>query len=146
MGCDIHCFSEKAIDGKYVMIEGLNPFIKRDYGIWGFLTNIRNNCSVPPIQLLLKGIPKDCSIGVLSEYGNYINDSHHVSYIETETLYNFNYDNLFRNTADFVPLEMAKAGIGKLTSFRDFLGKSFFDDLESLKENNVDRIVFWFDN
>lgn len=37
-------------------------------------------------------------------------------------------------------------GEGKAETFREFLGKWFFDDLEKLKEAGAERVVFWFDN
>ena len=33
-----------------------------------------------------------------------------------------------------------------MTTYRDFLGSSFFDELERLKAAGVERIVFGFDN
>jgi hypothetical protein len=37
-------------------------------------------------------------------------------------------------------------GEGEKMTFREFLGPAFFDDLEKLKAEGADRVVFWFDN
>jgi hypothetical protein len=39
-----------------------------------------------------------------------------------------------------------EAGEGRMTTDRDFLGPSFFNELERLKEAGAVRIVFNFDN
>jgi hypothetical protein len=36
-------------------------------------------------------------------------------------------------------------GEGEQTTFREFLGKAFFEDLEKLKASGAERVVFWFD-
>jgi hypothetical protein len=37
-------------------------------------------------------------------------------------------------------------GEGKQETLREFLGEGFFEDLQTLKECGVERIVFAFDN
>ena len=33
-----------------------------------------------------------------------------------------------------------------MTTYREFLGEAFFDDLARLVAAGADRVVFWFDN
>jgi hypothetical protein len=37
-------------------------------------------------------------------------------------------------------------GEGRTTTYREFLGRDYFDALNSLGASGGDRIVFWFDN
>lgn len=149
MGCDIHSYAERRNkDGKWVIIPGLAPFNNRDYGIFGFLANVRNYSAVPPIADR-RGFPVDASPQVDKEYLRWAGDAHSASWLSMEELTAFNYDAMMedrRCTRNNDGGSTCNPGEGKAETFREFLGKWFFADLEKLKESGAERIVFWFDN
>lgn len=85
--------------------------------------------------------------------GNY----HSLSWLTLKELLDFDYEQKFwdrRISKQVSPngwsgAELAEDGEGKVVSYREFLGKGFFIELDVLKTlgspNDV-RIIFWFDN
>jgi hypothetical protein len=150
MGCDIHTYVERQnADGEWERIEG-EPFDVRSYGMFGFLANVRNYSEVPTIALP-RGLPSDASDYVTSEWQYWLSDGHTPSWLTVEELSAFDYD------AEFEDLRVtrggnggctAEPGGGEMTTFREFLGPSFFDDLTVLQAAAAEgpvRVVFWFD-
>jgi len=147
MGCDIHAYGEKQTPDGYEMIESFFPFNYRNYGLYGFLANVRNYSAVKPISEL-RGLPA-CSAGVKKEYDEWDSDAHSSSWLSLDELERFNYDDdmedrrVTRNNDGGCTCD---AGDGKKTTYREFLGDRYFEELAKLKELGANRIVFWFDN
>lgn len=153
MGCDIHSHAEKKIEGVYEKIQGLEPFDWRNYGMFGFLADVRNYPAVPPISKS-RGIPVDVSAEVAENYENWGSDAHSASWLSVEELTAFNYDAKMEDRRVTRQIGVnswdggctADPGEGEETTFREFLGETFFADIQKLKDAGADRIIFWFDN
>lgn len=182
MGADIHIFAEVRKDGKWVrneekiFFDGFSttsaPFDFQHYGMFGFLSDVRNYSCVPVLGDI-KGLPddsewlneklspgwipcKDQTRMQVIEEGDYYGFNHYT----LKELLDFDYDKTFENrrTSTVYKTEgggmayngaaKAEEGDGEITTFRDFFGEWFFGDLEILKTlgepENV-RIIFWFD-
>jgi len=171
MGCDIHSYAEVNRNDKWEMVtdhfdinyykkeKGDSPFTWRSYSLFAFLAGVRNYDRCEPISEL-KGLPDDISDGVSDEYGSdsiYDCDYHSLTFLTLKELLDFDYDKVFWNrrvTKQISPncsdgAALAEEGEGKMISYRDNLGLSFFNVIDELKElgepENV-RIVFWFDS
>ena len=149
MGCDIHTQAERRVDGKWTRIPDLVPFDWRSYGMFGFLANVRNHFDVPPIAEQ-RGLPDDADY---AEGSRWLGD-HSFSWLSVDELLAFNYDQTVedrRVTREIRP-GLISGGCtsepsgGKMTTYREFLGKAFFDDLEKLKAAGAERVVFGFDS
>ena len=138
MGCDIHSSVQVFEENQWieVMDDWLNY---RSYGLFGFLANVRNYSQVPVISIP-RGLPAD--FRDLDGYGY-----HNASWLALRELLNFDYDQKFINRrcgGTTLPEED-----GELTTIRDFLGSSYFNKLEEIKDfgpSEKVRVVFWFDN
>ena len=146
MGCDIHTQAERKVAGKWEVIPGLHPFDWRSYGMFGFLADVRNYSAVPPISKprgMAEGSPSD---------GDDLGD-HSYSWLTVEELTAFDYDKpmedrrVTRTVGNFTDGGVtAEPGGGAMTTYREFLGPHFFEDLEKLKAAGAERVVFGFDN
>lgn len=167
MGCDIHSYAERKIDGQWHWIDGVfgsvkypdkEPFGCRDYSVFAFLAGVRNYSDVIPI-VEPRGLPEDISRLVKDQYEAWYGDGHTASWLSIEELNNFDYDQTMedrRVTRIYVnPLTggswsdggcTASPGGGKPMTYREFLGQGFFDDLAVLNKIGAERVVFWFDN
>jgi hypothetical protein len=172
MGCDIHSFAEKKVNGKWerveekIFLEGTEPFGWRSYSMFAFLADVRNYDYCTPLSKP-KGLPDDSEfLNELSDYdisithrlyleGDY--DYHSHSYLTLKELLDFDYDQDFWNrrvTKQIGPnswdgAALAEEGEGEIISYRENLGEGFFKDLETLKtlgDLEEVRIVFYFDN
>ena len=192
MGCDIHPFVEVQTNGKWKRIESghfsildtwsrsyekktygtemlSSPFNYRDYGLFGFLADVRNY-SHSEVLSEHKGLPVDSehlneeikdSWGFttrkkeLEEDGDY----HSRTYLTLKELLDFDYDKKFwdkrcvRNNDGAAKARIHPSvpylGEGEITTYRKFLGRQFFHHLAELQElgrpEDV-RVVFYFDN
>lgn len=79
-----------------------------------------------------------------SAYERWGCDGHSASWLSLKELLEFDYDQIFedRRNGGYT----CEPGKGELTTYKEFLGEGFFEDLEKLKNSGADRIVFWFDN
>ncbi len=173
MGCDIHSYVEVFKADKWRLAKDIlprskfdvevmhkkggrsSPFDWRSYGTFGFLANVRNYSEVPCIAAP-RGFPSDASKELVELYDDGY-DCHSCSFLSVRELAKFDYDEKFadmRVTRQLAPnlvsgAERANPGEETITTFREFLGKAFFDDLEVLKslgDPDHVRVVFWFDN
>jgi len=143
MGCDIHLFVEKKVEGEWRPVKGPNPYLGftknktaetvlkdwaytgRDYDLFATLANVRNYArGIKPISNP-KGLPENLSEVVRSEADKWECDAHSHSYFT------------------LAELKKAKAKI-KSEEFLDVTMKHL-ENLSQGEDNNV-RIVFWFDN
>ena len=174
MGCDIHSFVEIKHEGiwRYVpeLFEGAEwakkeygpdamrsePFCWRNYGVFGFLAGVRNYSAIP-VLVEPRGLPEDITVAVQREVTRWDCDMHTPSWLALSELLAFDFDQEIedrRVTREISPRFTcgactAEPGGGAMTTYREFLGPAFFQDLEVMKElgdpQNT-RIVFWFDN
>lgn len=154
MGCDIHVYAEKRNEsGDFEDIEGISVFDSRSYGVFGFLADVRNYSSIPAISLP-RGIPDDASSETKDSYQSWSCDAHSASWLSVKELSEFDYDAMCEDRRCTVQLSpncwsgggTCESGSGQPQTFRKFLGESFMQDIEILKESGAERIVFWFDN
>lgn len=147
MGCDIHSYAEKRVNGKWQRVD-VTPFDWRSYGMYGFLAGVRNYSDVPPLAGR-RGLPGDASQEVAGEHEHWGGDAHSASWLSVEELSVFDYDAAVEDRRITVNNDggcTAKPGGGKMTTWREFLGPDFFRDLAALKDAGAERVVFWFDN
>ena len=157
MGCDITSFAEVKRNGIWEIINepifnlgssylnnSIAPFNWRNYGMFGFLADVRNYSKVPPIANP-RGLPKDSQyLNSPTKFpnGNKIlskleafdldYDSHSASYLYLQELIGFDYDKEFENRRYTETIgtvsngtAVAKEGEGKMVTFREFLGENF---------------------
>ena len=171
MGCDIHSVAIDAegkpingglwADGKtrnpdheWLDDEG-EPFGWRNYGVFGFLANVRNYSGVRPLDEP-RGKPDDLKYD--DDADVWLGD-HSFSWFSIDELEAFNYDAMMvarRVTEHFFRADGSYGGsnggctaapnVGKAMTWREFLGDDFFYDLAELRRIGADRVVFGFDN
>lgn len=168
MGCDIHSFAERKLNGKWLKVEegfielsedhkriykkekGNEPFDWRSYSMFAFLANVRNFDCCEPISEP-KGWPEDSVfLDSMYERNDIYEDepmtnkqdiesyAHSWSYLTLKELLDFDYDKTFWDKRE-----------EEITSYREKLGREFFKQLEELKqlgEPEDVRVVFWFDS
>ena len=148
MGCDIHMYAEKLVDGEpeailFKMPEWLHKYapnrplnniqyydLGRSYNLFGWLADVRNGSDVEPLSDP-RGIPSDASEAIKSAYAYGYPDIHTPSWFFLKELLEFNYDEFLEDS--------------KVT-YRTFLPTQWFKFLEVLQEKGAYRIIFWFDN
>jgi hypothetical protein len=160
MGCDIHAYVEIRRDGTWHHFDekvfghgGLTaePFDWRDYGLFGFLADVRNY-SRSPVIAEPRGIPDDVSPEVLGEYDEWGVDAHTPTWLTAAELLAYDYDAVFwdrRVTKNGNGAALAEEGEGEDRTLRDLLGTGYFGDLDQLAKLGMPddvRVVFWFDN
>lgn len=163
MGCDLHSHVEiREVDG-WQEASGLNwgeyssgPFENRNYGVYGFLSGVRNYSAVDPI-CDPKGFPDDASKTVRDSFDEWGVDGHTPSWLLVSELSAIDYDaevNDRRVTRQTGPRSWdggctGEPDEGEVQPLREFLGSAFMRDLDRLRvldsEANI-RVVFWFDN
>jgi hypothetical protein len=150
MGCDIHTQAEKRIDGKWTRIDGLEPFDWRSYGMYAFLAGVRNYSAVTPIAEP-RGLPADADY---TEDAEHWLGEHSFSWLSIDELLTFDYTQTMedrRVTRQLAPnfisgAETCEPGEGEKTTYRDFLGDGYFEDLQKLKDAGAERVIFGFDS
>lgn len=152
MGCDIHCFVEKKIDGAWVNQQPTEPsevwdnesqtyvdgplvpkqtHIWRNYTLFGALANVRRE--YPGLSKDPRGIPDDVSAEIQQEYSAMEGDAHSASYATLEELE-------LLTLASVLHSEATEHGVPG--SLRDFIKDIFPENAEP----DAYRVVFWFDN
>lgn len=152
MGCDIHCYAERQVDGKYEIIENLFPFDRRDYGLFAWLAGVRNYSAITPISEP-RGLPEDVSTSVKEDFSRWGGDAHSDSWLSVPELLAVDYDVQIEDRRCMRPLpsgvfsgaQTCEPGEGIKQDLKTFLGVAYFEDLEALKDRGADRVVFWFD-
>lgn len=157
MGCDIHSYPERKVNGQWHYIVGVfgssdypddEPFAWRDYSVFAFLAGARNYSDVVPI-VEPRGLPRDASQSTKDEYEGWGLDAHTPSWLSVKELNDFDYEQNMEDRRIMVLGNggcTAIAGEGKTMTYREFLGQGFFDDLAVLNKIGAERVVFWFDN
>lgn len=155
MGCDIHVFAERRDElGNWVHVPMPNgTFEHRNYGLFGWLADVRNYSAVPPISTP-RGLPNDVGRYVKAEYDEWSVDAHTPSWLFVSELTSFDYDSTVEDRRYTKRISenfydggaTCEPGQGKTITYREFFGDGFFRDLEALRDSGAERIVFWFDN
>ena len=101
MGCDIHCYKEKLVNGKwvsadewveeddgdggtYMEVPYRKRFSERNYNLFGLLCdNVRTS---HPLSFAERGMPEDASIEVKAEVERWDCDGHSHSYLSLQEL------------------------------------------------------------
>lgn len=167
MGCDIHTYVEVKQGGEWKFVKPefpswhgdpvYSPFDNRNYGVFSFLgLPDRNYGRITPLASL-RGFPRGASKEVKEKKRRWEVVGHSSSWFTVEELLSVNYDEIIedrRCTRQLGPkywsgAETCEVGEGEKLPLRQYLGESFFKDLEILKglgsPSDV-RIIFWFDN
>lgn len=152
MGCDIHCFIEKKIDGVWTSQQPMEPsevwddelgdyvdgplipkdtHIWRDYCLFGALADVRR--SYPGLSKDPLGVPDDVSAEVASAYKQQEGDAHSASHATLEELE-------LLTLASTLHAEAIEHSVA--SSLRDFIKTLFPDN----PDPDTYRVVFWFDN
>lgn len=130
MGCDIHCFVEKKVDGVWQSV-GEEEDLWRDYALFGALASVRRE--YPGVSKEPLGLPTDASAEVRADHKIWDCDAHSASHMTLEELELLT---LASSLSDFA----LAAGVPQ--SLKDFIEAIFPDGAE----RNSYRAVFWFDN
>jgi len=157
VGVDIVSFVEVRENGVWRLVPGddWSPFDWRDYGLYGFLANVRNYSHVPVIAEP-RLLPDDCSAEVHAEYKE---SAFAASWLTLAELRAFDYDQVFwdRRVQRRLPsgvidgAALAEEGEGEHLTVRAFLGSGYFADLGRIERACPNaspkdiRVVFWFD-
>lgn len=162
MGCDIHVKLEVKISGKWMLQElAEDIFDCRNYGLFGFLADVRNYSKVPPLKQST-GWPSDITKSVIEwerSYRGMCEHSH--TCITLKELLEFDYDQTFEDRRIckqvkpnfFDGAALADEGEGRIVTYREFLGEWFFNDLsrmerfltEEITDKDI-RLLIFFDN
>lgn len=152
MGCDIHSFAEKKEGGSWVSLD-VEAFHRRSYGYFGWLAGVRNYSEMSPIASL-RGVPDDASKAVTDQHSNMCGDAHSESWISLPELLGVDYEQIVEDRRCTVQTgerswngaATCAPGLGDKVVLREFLGSSFFEALDRLKQAGAERVIFWFDN
>jgi hypothetical protein len=116
-----------------------------------FLAGVRNYSAIVPISEP-RGIPPDVSAEVNADFVE--EDTHAVapSWLSIVELFAFDYDREIedrrvsrRSPQGWVDGAVtAEPGQGLMTTYREFLGLGYFEELARLKRLGAERVVFWF--
>jgi len=164
MGCDIHLFTERKINGSWVNLNS-DLGVDRCYTLFAILADVRNYDNNIPINQA-KGIPADASkqyLDAVEDKGSY---GHSHSYLTLQEILDYLPDAKVKYSGMISKDQAEKLDAGELptswsqsTNAPDYVYREWFDNngnLISLVENmkllqcNVGdmdiRIVFFFDN
>lgn len=151
MGCDIHIFYEKNVDGKWVAAEDVQPIREEDlgypfgieyiypfdwrcYSMFSWLCEgVRDYCGTPSISRP-RGLPNEASDEVVKEAKEMEHDRHSESWLQVDELINYEFK------------ERYKERNGEMVTPEEFFGPYFFASIDELNRSDCERIVFWFDN
>ena len=149
MGTDISTTCERRTpDGQYVAVTSkeLAPFKNRCYGVFAFLAGVRNYSGIQPI-VEPRGKPDDYPEVTEEDWRNYGTDNP-TTWLLVSELTSFDYDTEMEDRRVSVNGNggcTCPVGDGAKMPWREFLGESFFSDLDTLVSEKIDRVVFWFD-
>lgn len=131
------------------------PFRRRDYDLFGFLSGVRNYACCEPISKP-RGLPIDCDqaggclANDIEDLQDNLLDFHSHSWLLLSELLSFDYEKVFWNRRIHRGTDgaaLAEEGEGVHLTYREFLGQTYFDTLEvmkSLGEPDHVRVVFCF--
>jgi len=176
MGVDISTIAEVNVNGKWEKVRkaifrdgfvssfensppsySTDPFDWRSYSMFGFFADVKNLSQVTPLAPL-KGFPSDSVYLNMQDVdfwdstitmGKQIRDEGYygLTYYTLEELLAFNYDDTFYDMRPKLWTTEEALEKGNLVTYREFLGQSYFDCLETLKtlgKPSDVRVIMWF--
>lgn len=155
MGTDIRTHVEIREGKRWQYVRYTHPLAWRNYGLFGFLADVRNYSHVPTI-VEPRGLPEDASVQLREEWVADVPDAYCASWLLLSELLRYDYDTVFwdrritRETSpgSFDGAALAHEGEGQHLTLREFLGPHFFSDLDQMAMLAVPsdvRLIFWFD-
>lgn len=150
MGCDIHCYGEKKIEGDYTR-EYVGQFFTdiRSYGLFGWLADVRNYSGIVPLKGVYEGLPVGACDRIKREYKSWEYAAHNLHYVKVDTLLKVDYEQIIedrRVTRNGNGGCTCEPGEGRFLTLREFLFEGYFEELDRMQQLDVERIIFWFDN
>lgn len=149
MSTDITTFVEfQHEDGSWELISDRDEYFAwQSYAAFGFLGGIRNYSGVEPIAPK-RGLPEDVSPTVRSEHKYDSDNSYATSWVHLNDLFSFDYSKPVEDRRGSGS-QTLPFGQGRLTTYREFLGRDFEESLRQLAIRHVAigrplRLVFWF--
>lgn len=145
MGCDIHCFAEAKIDGKWIGL-GETTHVERNYQLFSKMAGVRQCEGVTPIAGP-RGLPKDASELTKLHKEHWGVDGHSSSWLSAEEVnmveewvkdkeYRVSSGHIWRPIFDYV--------FGSGWDFNSYKVDGKYYDMPDGFEDA--RVVFWFDN
>lgn len=159
MGCDIHMHTEKRVHGKWIKAVreipkskhgdfNDDPLENRSYAYFGWLADVRNYSEVPPISEP-RGVPDDMAPETKASFDGWDCDAHSASWLTVDEILAVDFDQVVEDRRVTINGNggcTAAPGQGKKETLREFLGEHTVNALFKLRDEGVERIVFWFDN
>lgn len=175
MGCDIHtALFKKEGNTNYKLddvLSSYHPINDRNYGVFGFLANVRNYSGIPSIaeqREFPPGVLEQCYTPYVETNGEVyptifgLNpcDLHSLTWVSLNELLEFDYDQEVEDRRCTIPVNFpfgmyyagggtAEPGRGIKTTYREFLGQGYFKalaDFETYKNLGDFILVMAFDN
>lgn len=163
MGTDIYAFGEKKTDdGWECVLERV--FRWRSYDLFGFLADVRNYSAVTPIHenqyvedsvsfpIHSRFFVRDTGIWTAFMSDEQIEEEAKAQvrrwglrWLAVEDLLKHDYDQIIEDRRKGSDLDTCEAGQGIKIPLREFLGESYFSELDRIRASGADRLVFWFD-
>lgn len=143
MGCDIHLYVERQIDGEWESLHpgdvGLAPerwdydgrwFSDRNYPLFAVLANVRNGRGIQPISHP-RGLPDDVAFFAKAGAAEWDTDGHSHSWLMLGEVTGYRWEDAAALTPEW----------------RGWPGDRWSDVIDALATLDVPvRLVFWFDN
>lgn len=169
MGCDIHCYAEMKLQGKYQMIRTLpiveskeyqkkQVFSQRDYPLFAFLNDVRNQFYIREPEFCWGNeLPEDISPRIRKEINHWGIDGHSHSYITLQQALDVKGTAIAiqeENSDEFL-LCVGGEEMSHDITYRELLDSTeWYPRIAQLKviadeyNRSYDevRIIFWFDN
>lgn len=147
MGTDITTSCEyKNKDGEFIEAIGMHVFVNRCYGVFAFLAGVRNYSGIKPI-VEPRGKPDDYVEMSTADYYDYGYENP-TTWLLVSELAAFDYDSEMEDRRVSIDGDggcTCPVGQGTKMTWREFLGTSFFTDLDLLVKEGIERVVLWFD-
>lgn len=142
MGCDIHLFREKLVEGHWMPFYpdgsdecGFHELdIGRNYKLFGLLAGVRNPCGY---SLAPRDAPEDCSSEVWSHIENWSCDGHNHSWLYLHELVGF---------ASFIQNQVNAGKTEFKSALEEMIKIAGSFNLKSATNFHNYRVVFFFDN
>lgn len=163
MGCDIHLFIEKRVDGKWEPVKGGNPYFgiwadepkesyngwfynSRNYSLFAVLAGVRNNYDIKPIAEP-KGLPTDISDIVKTDSDRWDCDGHSHSWLTLKELLDYDINKTITVKGMISPVQYASLNQGITptswcgwTNQEDYINAEWQEALNNFVE------FFWKEN
>lgn len=146
MGADIVTTAERRFGSKWETLPVHYNY--RNYGLFGWLADVRNYSAIPTLQAERLGFPERATLESIDVH----EANHSVTWFAVADLLAFDYDQPVedrRVTREEHPgffngAATAEPGGGQMTTYREFLGEGWFEFLTALQSAGAERIIVSF--